>query len=195
MCASAQLQTAINEPNPGFLSLSLRCHCQNGFQHRLAPIFSSSQAPSHSPPTRYVNKSLMTHHRAELDNKKKTFIQYAVRPPILPTFLAVVCIPSLFFCLSSDSLFIHKCGLAAIYKGTVNDPTTFPAPSKSHGSYHWSFERLLSAGLVPLTAAAFVTSGSSAPLLDGLLGVGLIVHSHIGVRLSLSSPYTHPSSC
>ncbi|KAI0249396.1 hypothetical protein BJV78DRAFT_1228095, partial [Lactifluus subvellereus] len=23
-----------------------------------------------------------------------------------------------------------------IYKGTVNDPTTFPSPSKSHGSYH-----------------------------------------------------------
>ncbi|KAI0249401.1 mitochondrial inner membrane protein [Lactifluus subvellereus] len=67
-----------------------------------------------------------------------------------------------------------------IYKGTVNDPTTFPSPSKSHGSYHWSFERLLSAGLVPLTAAAFATSGSPAPLLDGLLGVGLIVHSHIG---------------
>ncbi|KAH8995929.1 mitochondrial inner membrane protein, partial [Lactarius akahatsu] len=67
-----------------------------------------------------------------------------------------------------------------IYKGTVNDPTTFPPPSKSHGSYHWSFERLLAAGLVPLTTAAFVTSGSSAPLIDGLLGVSLIVHSHIG---------------
>ena len=69
----------------------------------------------------------------------------------------------------------------AIYKGTVNDPTTFPPSSKSHGSYHWSFERLLAAGLVPLTTAAFVTSGSPAPLLDGLLGVSLIVHSHIGV--------------
>lgn len=73
--------------------------------------------------------------------------------------------------------------MAAIYKGTVNDPTTFPAPSKSHGSYHWAFERLLSAGLVPLTAAAFVTSGTNYPVLDGLLGIGLVVHSHIGVRL------------
>jgi succinate dehydrogenase (ubiquinone) membrane anchor subunit len=27
-----------------------------------------------------------------------------------------------------------------------------------------------------------VTSGSTAPLLDGLLGITLIVHSHIGVR-------------
>ncbi|THV04545.1 mitochondrial inner membrane protein [Dendrothele bispora CBS 962.96] len=57
-----------------------------------------------------------------------------------------------------------------IYKGTVNDPTEFPPPSRTHGSYHWAFERLLSAGLVPMTAAAFVTSGSSYPLLDGLLG-------------------------
>jgi succinate dehydrogenase (ubiquinone) membrane anchor subunit len=74
----------------------------------------------------------------------------------------------------------------------VNDPTTFPPPSKSQGAYHWTFERLLSAGLIPLTAAAFVTSGSATPLLDGLLGVGLIVHSHIGVRF-LS--HTIPHSC
>ncbi|KZV72533.1 mitochondrial inner membrane protein [Peniophora sp. CONT] len=67
-----------------------------------------------------------------------------------------------------------------IYKGTVNDPTSFPPPSKSHGSYHWAFERFLAAGLVPLTAAAFVTSGSTAPLLDGILGVSLVMHSHIG---------------
>ena len=73
-------------------------------------------------------------------------------------------------------------GRLAIYKGTVNDPTTFPPPQKSAGSHHWTFERLLSAGLVPLTAAAFVTSGSPAPLLDGLLGISLVVHSHIGVR-------------
>ncbi|OSX63072.1 hypothetical protein POSPLADRAFT_1141120 [Postia placenta MAD-698-R-SB12] len=68
----------------------------------------------------------------------------------------------------------------AIYKGSVNDPTTFPPPSKTHGSYHWAFERLLSAGLVPLTVAAFVTSGSNYALLDGILGVSLVMHSHIG---------------
>ena len=80
----------------------------------------------------------------------------------------------------------HNCDYSAIYKGTVNDPTSFPPPSKSHGSYHWAFERFLAAGLVPLTAAAFVTSGSSAPLLDGILGVSLVMHSHIGVRPSYS---------
>jgi len=79
-------------------------------------------------------------------------------------------------------------GCSAIYKGTANDPTTFPPPQRSAGSHHWTFERLLSAGLVPLTAAAFVTSGSHAALLDGLLGISLVVHSHIGVRPYISSP-------
>jgi hypothetical protein len=69
----------------------------------------------------------------------------------------------------------------AVLKGTVNDPTTFPPSSRSHGSHHWAFERLLSASLVPLTAAAFVTSGSNYPVLDGLFAVGLVMHSHVGV--------------
>lgn len=63
----------------------------------------------------------------------------------------------------------------------MNDPTTFPPSSRSHGSHHWAFERLLSASLVPLTAAAFVTSGSNYPVLDALFGVGIVMHSHIGV--------------
>jgi succinate dehydrogenase (ubiquinone) membrane anchor subunit len=70
----------------------------------------------------------------------------------------------------------------------VNEPTTFPPANKSHGSHHWTFERLLAAGLVPLTGAAFVTSGSFTPLLDGLLGISLIVHSHIGVRFLTTLP-------
>ncbi|KAI6008716.1 mitochondrial inner membrane protein [Pisolithus orientalis] len=78
-----------------------------------------------------------------------------------------------------------------IYKGTVNDPTTFPPPSKMHGSYHWSFERLLAASLVPMTAAAFVTSVSSYPVFDGLFGIGLVMHSHIGFDCMLVD-YLHP---
>lgn len=79
----------------------------------------------------------------------------------------------------------------AVYKGTVNDPTTFPPPSRTAGSHHWAFERLLSAGLVPLTVAAFVTSGTNYPILDGVLGVSLVMHSHIGVRVSI---HFHASS-
>ncbi|RDB15705.1 Succinate dehydrogenase [ubiquinone] cytochrome b small subunit, mitochondrial [Hypsizygus marmoreus] len=77
-----------------------------------------------------------------------------------------------------------------VYKGTVNDPTTFPPPSRSHGSYHWTFERLLSAGLVPLTAAAYVTSGTNHPVVDGLLGLSLVIHSHIGFD-SILVDYLH----
>ena len=77
--------------------------------------------------------------------------------------------------------------VAAIFKGTVNDPTTFPKPSRTHGSYHWAFERLLSASLVPVTAAAVVTTGSHYPFIDGLLGITLIMHSHIGVSLQRPS--------
>jgi len=67
-----------------------------------------------------------------------------------------------------------------ILRGGPNDPTPFPEPSKSHGSYHWSFERLLSAALIPLTASAAVVSGSAYPVVDGILAISLVIHSHIG---------------
>ncbi|KAF9646599.1 hypothetical protein BDM02DRAFT_3099590 [Thelephora ganbajun] len=82
-------------------------------------------------------------------------------------------------------------GFAAIYRGTVNDPTTFPPPNRSQGSYHWAFERLLAASLLPITGAAFVTSGSAYPVLDGILGVSLVMHSHIGFD-SILVDYVHP---
>ncbi|KAF8182631.1 mitochondrial inner membrane protein [Pholiota molesta] len=78
-----------------------------------------------------------------------------------------------------------------ILKGTVNDPTCFPPPSRTHGSHHWAFERLLSASLVPLTVAAFATSGSNYPVLDGILGVSLVMHSHLGFD-SIVVDYLHP---
>ncbi|KAL3958644.1 hypothetical protein ACCO45_006806 [Purpureocillium lilacinum] len=34
-------------------------------------------------------------------------------------------------------------------EGGVNDPAPVPEPNSAHGSYHWTFERLLAAGLVP----------------------------------------------
>ncbi|KAL5485499.1 SDH4 [Sanghuangporus weigelae] len=78
-----------------------------------------------------------------------------------------------------------------IYRGTGNDPTPFPPSSKTHGSYHWAFERLLSGALVPITGAAFVTTGSQYPLIDALLGVSLVIHSHIGFE-SIRIDYIHP---
>ncbi|WVN88995.1 uncharacterized protein L203_104211 [Cryptococcus depauperatus CBS 7841] len=78
-----------------------------------------------------------------------------------------------------------------ILKGTVNDATTFPAPNKSHGSYHWAFERILSASLIPVTVGAAVSSGSTYPIMDGILAISLIIHSHIGFD-SCIVDYVHP---
>jgi len=63
-------------------------------------------------------------------------------------------------------------------KGTVNDPTTYPPPQKMSGSLHWTFERVLSAALVPVVGATAVVSPN--PVLDGILAVSIVLHSHLG---------------
>lgn len=63
----------------------------------------------------------------------------------------------------------------------VNDPAPVPTPSPSHGSYHWTFDRLLAAGLVPLTVAPFA-AGSLNPVLDATLCGAILVHSHTGFQ-------------
>ncbi|KAI9638507.1 CybS-domain-containing protein [Dioszegia hungarica] len=78
-----------------------------------------------------------------------------------------------------------------ILKGTVNDATSFPAPNAAHGSYHWAFERVLSASLIPVMGAAAVSTGSAYPIIDGVLAVSLIIHSHIGFD-SIVVDYLHP---
>ncbi|GAA5899453.1 hypothetical protein JCM6882_009120 [Rhodosporidiobolus microsporus] len=74
-------------------------------------------------------------------------------------------------------------------EGTVNDPTPFPTPNKAHGSYHWTFERLLSASLVPLIGATAVSSAN--PVIDGVLCTALVAHSHMGFDQVLTD-YLHP---
>jgi succinate dehydrogenase (ubiquinone) membrane anchor subunit len=61
----------------------------------------------------------------------------------------------------------------------ANDAAPVPPPNPSHGSYHWTFERLISAGLIPLTIAPFA-AGSLNPMMDALLCGTILVHSHIG---------------
>ncbi|KAI0204409.1 mitochondrial succinate dehydrogenase cytochrome b560 subunit D [Astrocystis sublimbata] len=68
-----------------------------------------------------------------------------------------------------------------VIKGTVNDAAPVPDPSPTHGSYHWTFERVVAAGLVPLTVAPFA-SGSLNPALDAILCALLLVHSHVGMQ-------------
>ena len=68
-----------------------------------------------------------------------------------------------------------------VIKGGVNDPAPIPRPDPLHGSYHWTFERILSIALVPMTAAPFA-AGSVSPMLDAALIFGIIVHSHAGFQ-------------
>ncbi|KAI1120620.1 mitochondrial succinate dehydrogenase cytochrome b560 subunit D [Nemania abortiva] len=68
-----------------------------------------------------------------------------------------------------------------VIKGTVNDAVPVPDPKPTHGSYHWTFERLIAAGLVPLTVAPFA-AGSLNPAMDAVLCALLLVHSHAGFQ-------------
>jgi len=65
--------------------------------------------------------------------------------------------------------------------GTANDPAPVPNPSPTHGSYHWAFERIISASLIPLTVAPFA-AGSLNPIMDAILCATILIHSHIGFQ-------------
>ncbi|KAI1334493.1 CybS-domain-containing protein [Xylariaceae sp. FL0016] len=66
-----------------------------------------------------------------------------------------------------------------VVRGTVNDPSPVPDPHPTHGSYHWTFERCVAAGLIPLTIAPFA-AGSLNPGMDAVLCATMLVHSHMG---------------
>ncbi|KAL8243942.1 hypothetical protein R6Q59_010200 [Mikania micrantha] len=68
-----------------------------------------------------------------------------------------------------------------VIRGGVNDPAPVPKPSPVHGSYHWTAERLISIGLIPLTIAPFAGS-SMNPTLDAVFVAAILVHSHIGFQ-------------
>ncbi|POR31649.1 Succinate dehydrogenase [ubiquinone] cytochrome b small subunit, mitochondrial [Tolypocladium paradoxum] len=72
-------------------------------------------------------------------------------------------------------------GEADTRRDTVNDPAPIPEPNAAHGSYHWTFERLLAAGLVPLTIAPFA-SGSLNPTMDAVFCSAVLLHSHMGFQ-------------
>ncbi|KAL2054198.1 hypothetical protein ABVK25_005339 [Lepraria finkii] len=68
-----------------------------------------------------------------------------------------------------------------VIDGTANDPAPVPEPSPTHGSYHWAFERLISAALIPLTIAPFA-AGTLNPITDAILCATILIHSHIGFQ-------------
>lgn len=63
----------------------------------------------------------------------------------------------------------------------VNDAAPVPPTSPSHGSYHWTFDRLVAASLIPLTVAPFA-AGSLNPTMDAVLCATLLIHSHTGFQ-------------
>jgi succinate dehydrogenase (ubiquinone) membrane anchor subunit len=65
--------------------------------------------------------------------------------------------------------------------GTVNDAYVPPKASKSHGSLHWTAERAIAIGMVPLATIPFVT-GSVAPVLDATFAGLILAHSWIGFQ-------------
>ncbi|KAF9923303.1 membrane anchor subunit of succinate dehydrogenase, Sdh4, partial [Modicella reniformis] len=64
-----------------------------------------------------------------------------------------------------------------------------PPPNQLHGSYHWDFERLLSLSMVPLFAVSAIQG--SHPITDGLLGVVVPIHAHMGFDAMITD-YLHP---
>ncbi|CAK9438667.1 uncharacterized protein LODBEIA_P28910 [Lodderomyces beijingensis] len=64
--------------------------------------------------------------------------------------------------------------------GTVNDAYVPPKPHKLEGSLHWTAERLVSIGLVPLTLAPLFTGAST--LVDSTLSALLLYHCYAGFQ-------------
>ncbi|KAL0636981.1 membrane anchor subunit of succinate dehydrogenase, Sdh4 [Maublancomyces gigas] len=63
--------------------------------------------------------------------------------------------------------------------GPLNDAVPVPEANPTNGSFHWSFERLVSIALIPLTVAPFA-AGSVSPVTDAVFGAAVVIHSHLG---------------
>lgn len=64
--------------------------------------------------------------------------------------------------------------------GTVNDAYVPPKADKKHGSWHWTSERIVAVGLVPLVGSSFMST--SSVLLDTTLSAFLLFHCYTGFQ-------------
>lgn len=69
--------------------------------------------------------------------------------------------------------------------GTVNDAYIGPSPVKLEGSYHWTSERLVSIGLIPLVVMP-LAGGEFSSTLDTALASMLLVHCHAGFQACIT---------
>lgn len=65
--------------------------------------------------------------------------------------------------------------------GTVNDAYIPPPANHYEGGHHWTYERLISAALVPLLVTPIV-AGVEHPLLDVSFCLTLLFHVHAGLK-------------
>lgn len=65
--------------------------------------------------------------------------------------------------------------------GNVNEAVPRKPIEKSHGSYHWSFEKIVVLGLAPLVIAPFA-GASLSPVLDATASTLILAHSHLGIE-------------
>ncbi|SGZ56514.1 CIC11C00000001206 [Sungouiella intermedia] len=65
--------------------------------------------------------------------------------------------------------------------GNVNDAYKIPLVSPYEGNYHWTYERILAIGLVPLTAFPFAL-GYEFPMVDTAFCLTVLFHAHSGFK-------------
>lgn len=65
--------------------------------------------------------------------------------------------------------------------GTVNDAAKIPLVSYYDGGYHWTYERLITVGLVPLAMSPLI-GGVDYPMIDSIFAIGLLFHCHAGFK-------------
>ena len=119
---------------------------------------------------------LITTRKAFVSNSS---ILRACQPAAISPITSIVCQTPLVAAFHTSSRRAILPAGPQVLEGTANDPAPIPKPSPTHGSYHWTFERALSLGLVPLTIAPFAY-GSLNPVMDSVLVAALLLHSHVG---------------
>lgn len=65
--------------------------------------------------------------------------------------------------------------------GTVNDAYKIPLVSPYESNYHWTYERMVAIGLIPMTAVPFAL-GVDFPYLDAAFCLTLLFHIHSGFK-------------
>lgn len=67
-------------------------------------------------------------------------------------------------------------------KGNVNDAFVPPPAEKSHGSLHWSLEKVVAVSMVPLVTLPLASTGSMSTVLDSALASLLLAHCYVGFQ-------------